>query len=277
MNLFSNIFNEEKQNTLEEESPIFAFPKLKNKLSSMGIEIGEAGAWKTVGTVDVFPEDIGNRLLFEDNKIFYIDDDGVKRRGFMYKKAFYFEYQGQTNKPKFHVCKCKAIDNFGRESYRFANAEPIKVYSRNARKEVMVEHLELCGYCKKMLIISEALRVRDSTDFVALLKEAGEVKEPIEEEVDIFGYVKNWEQISLDFRRRHDFTCARCGVTVNEGFDYQYIHTHHLNGNKLDNKESNLECLCIQCHAEVDDTHRKNFSKGAKKYMLQEFISKYRN
>ncbi len=274
MSIFSNLFDDEK-NTSSEDKPFFEFPSLKDKLTALGIEIGEAGAWRTVGTVDILPEDIGNRLLFEDGKIFYIDDEGIKRRGFMYKSSFYFEWHGEKRQPKFHVCKCQAIESFGKGAYRFANAEPIKVYSKNKRKEVMVEHMELCGYCRNMLSIHEALRVKDSTDFVEILKEAGDVKEPHEEEVDIFGYVKDWEQISFDFRSKHHFTCARCGIKVEDGFDYQYIHAHHRNGNKLDNKESNLECLCIRCHAQVDETHRKNFSRGAKKSMLQEYISKY--
>lgn len=108
----------------------------------------------------------------------------------MYKAAFYFEWQGRISQPKFHVCKCTAIENFGRDAYRFTNAEPIKVYSRNAHKEVEVEGMELCGYCKRMLMDEEAERVNDSTDFVEILKEAGDVKEPTEYDVDIFGYVK---------------------------------------------------------------------------------------
>ncbi|MDE5585729.1 MAG: HNH endonuclease, partial [Muribaculaceae bacterium] len=247
----------------------------KEKLTSMGIEIGEAGTWKTVGTVDVLPADIGKRILFEDGKIFYIDDEGVKRRGFMYKAAFYFEWYGEPRHPKFHVCKCQTIENFGKDAYRFANAEPIKVYSRNKKKEVMVEHMELCGYCKSMLEYHEARKVSDSTDFVDILKESGDVNEPQEEEVDIFGYVKGWEKKSNDFRQKHNYTCSRCGVKVKDGFDRQYIHTHHKDGNKLNNKESNLECLCIRCHANVDETHRKNFSKGGKRIMLEEFINKY--
>lgn len=46
-------------------------------------------------------------------------------QGFMYKTSFYFEYQGHVRKPKFHICKCQAIDSFGKDTYRFANAEPI--------------------------------------------------------------------------------------------------------------------------------------------------------
>ena len=65
--------------------PICDFPNFKKSLTDMGIQIGTAGAWRSVGTVDVLPEDIGERILFEDGGIFYIDDEGVKRRGFMYR------------------------------------------------------------------------------------------------------------------------------------------------------------------------------------------------
>lgn len=266
----------ESQSYEPEEEPIFTFPRLKSRLQSMGIHIGQAGAWRTVGTVDVLPEDIGTRLLFEDGGIFYIDDEGIKRRGFMYKTSFYFEWQGKTNQPKFHIFKCQAIDSFGRDAYRFANAEPIKVYSRDKRKEVMVEHMDLCGYCRKMLIAAEAFRVRDSSDFVNILKEAGDVEEPTEVDVDIFGYVKNWEEISLAYRSIHKFTCERCGVHVEDGFDHQYMQVHHRNGVKTDNREINLECLCIQCHSNVDEIHRKNFAKGGNRILLQEFINKYK-
>lgn len=137
---------------------------------------------------------------------------------FPIKTAFYFEYQGMKKNPKFHVCKCTAIENFGRDAYRFANAEPIKVYSRNAHKEVEVEGMELCGYCKRMLMEEEAERVNDSTDFVGILKEAGDVEEVTEYDVDIFGYVKNWEEISLAYRTKQNFTCERCGTHVEDGF-----------------------------------------------------------
>ena len=77
----SSDFNiDTKEDRLNDTEPIYVFPKLKEKLSLMGVNIGIAGAWRSVGTVDVLPADIGERIFFEDEGIFYIDDEGVKRR-----------------------------------------------------------------------------------------------------------------------------------------------------------------------------------------------------
>ena len=74
---------------------------------------------------------------------------------------------------------------------------------------------------------------------------------------------------------KHDFICERCGIKIDDPFDRQFIHTHHKNGEKTDNRESNLECLCIKCHSVVDEYHRKKFSKGGNRVLLQDFKDKY--
>ena len=73
----------------------------------------------------------------------------------------------------------------------------------------------------------------------------------------------------------HQFTCEHCGLQITEPFDQHFIHTHHKNGNKTDNRESNLECLCVRCHSEKDYWHKQRFSSGANRIILEDFNIKY--
>ena len=113
-----------------------------------------------------------------------------------------------------------------------------------------------------------------TSDFVKILKEARDATDS-NEEVDIFGYTKNWEMISKAYRELHNYTCERCGLHIENSFDQQYIHVHHRNGNKADNQRENLECLCLRCHASVDKNHQARLTTGANKILYEEFCKKY--
>ena len=85
----------------------------------------------------------------------------------------------------------------------------------------------------------------------------------------------DWEKISREFRESHNYTCEECGITIEDPFDRQFIQVHHKNGDKTDNNPKNLKCLCINCHANVDSTHKKNFNRGANAILLDDFKRKY--
>ena len=68
-------------------------------------------------------------------------------------------------------------------------------------------------------------------------------------------YSDNWDHISLAYRESVNWTCEneQCGRELSQSHLRQYLHTHHLNGKKYDNKRANLMALCIECHAEQPD------------------------
>jgi len=70
-------------------------------------------------------------------------------------------------------------------------------------------------------------------------------------------YVRDWEKISTQIKKRKNYTCEKCGYISEEEYTRRFIHTHHTNGDKQNNRSENLQVLCIKCHAEVDTYHHR--------------------
>ena len=259
------------------EEPIFDFTPLKNFLQSKGYQVGTRKAYEPFKPEDVKPEDVTNGSMeFRSDGIFVNGSDGKERQVFLYKKDYRMQQYG---KPRFHICRCEVIEDFinsGRfkQHYVRANTEPVPVIDLDDnRSEKKVSGLPLCGYCRK--IISGYGNI-NTTQFVELLKAAnGDKQENEEVELDLFGYVKDWDTISRTVREKHNFVCEECGLKIEDDYDKMYMHVHHLNGDKLNNKESNLRCLCLFCHAHVDEHHFKRLTTGANKYSYIAFVDKY--
>lgn len=83
-------------------------------------------------------------------------------------------------------------------------------------------------------------------------------------------YSRLWDTISRQIKINRNYTCEKCGYIPKIDYEKRFIHTHHINGNKHNNSEDNLQVLCIKCHSEVDSFHAR--IKGSANY--NDYISK---
>jgi len=261
-----------------DEKPIYDFSKLREHLVKLGYIVEQAQGYREIRPEEVTIDSINKgELEVTPNGIFVIGPGDERQQVYLYKRDYRLETYG---KPRFHICRCSTIEDFivnggFRDHYVRANSDPVPVKNMDdGYKEVEVDDLPLCKNCYS--------KIKDygnitSSEFVELLRQArGEEDEPEVQEVDIFGYTRDWDEISRKYREKQNYTCERCGLQIKDSYYRQFIHCHHRDENKLNNKESNLECLCMQCHSEVDDYHRHNLTTGANRILLEEFIRKYR-
>ena len=262
------------------DDPIYDFPLFKDALRRKGIEVGETGGYRIVRPADVVFKNGRGNVEFVDNQgnlgIFIKDSNNHFHQVFMYKRDYrLFKY----GKPRYHLCNCETIQEFissggFKQHYRYANTQQVEVLNMdNGNIEETIDNLPLCKYCASIMSQQYHNTSMTSNQFVEILKEAGEATEQEETEVDIFGYVKNWPQISEAKRAFENYTCEQCGYQAKNTFDRRFIQVHHIDGNKLNNNKENLKCLCIRCHANVDQRHKQNFSRGANADMLSEFVT----
>ena len=73
---------------------------------------------------------------------------------------------------------------------------------------------------------------------------------------DLYLKSPEWKAISDECKRLANFKCNRCDNTTN-------LHAHHLTYDNIgEEKQEDLECLCLSCH-EIE--HGKSFSTVVKK------------
>lgn len=251
---------------------LYKFDKLNNKMDDWGYpKVDLSDAYRVVRE-DFRKAWEDNKIVFEGDGIYYLDGDH-KRKGYMYMDTYKVEELHTF--PKFHLVECQVIRNFINGGllntyYRFSNAVSNDIIERTNDKIVYPDKvLQLCSFCQKM--ITDDI---DTTENFFDTLNPDDMKNT-DEEMDIFGYSRNWNKLSKDYRKHVQFTCEECGIQIANRLDQRFLHTHHVNGNKLDNSKSNLQCLCICCHARVDANHESNFSVARMKRELKAFIDKY--
>lgn len=225
---------------------LYKFEELSKKLDELGYpSIVPNTGFRLLKGID-FENAFKNKTISFENDGIYLNYEDKKYRGYMFiKEPHLSKYDG--HRPKFHLTKCKTISDFMNNGtfkvrYEWANSEVIDLIDKSTRKEYKDEVLDLCSNCKKNI----DTRIKTTKDFYNSLDKDRSVDENIE--VDIFGDVKGKKNISKNYRSKKGFVCENCGIKSKNKMHNRYWYIYHKDGNKVNTKETNLECLCVLCY-----------------------------
>jgi len=249
---------------------MYNFSKLRQLLDELGFPSATSSLFQVIKRDLTEEEDKGN-IEYNEDGIFYTLD-GVKYKGYLYLKVPDIRAYGH---PKFHVVECQTIreqKRMGRfrNRYFWHNNNVVVLHDRESGIIYEDVVLSICQHCRRQIAQKHILTTQDFFDQF-------EVEETIDETVKtgIGGYVLDWRNISAIYRESKSYQCEKCAVKVDSNSDKRFIHVHHRDGNKLNNRQTNLEALCVLCHSHVDAGHERNFGKYVKRFITKSFVKKY--
>lgn len=184
---------------------------------------------------------------------------------------------GRKDGKRIHVCDCKTlVDMRKRKRFDryFATTDlsgefKISGESRNHRRKVEgTTSLYVCINCLKKLNYKnsesggKAWQVRDSFDIQEFFETYSSCfthlpKERVGPTTDST-YTKDWKDVSARKRKSVNYICEGCQIDLTSY--KRLLHTHHIDGQKGNNRSSNLKALCVDCHRK-EPLHSSMFVK----------------
>ena len=154
--------------------------------------------------------------------------------------------------------------------YQWSNHQANDIEDRDTGQKYPDKTLQSCSRCASQLIETD---IKNTEDFFNSLDKEEQENQNIQ--VGIFGYVRGKERISKNYRNSQNYTCEECSVKSKNNLHKRWWHTHHIDGDKTNNSLQNLKCLCLLCHSNIDNQHRKNFEKEAMRIQIKYFKKEY--
>ena len=238
--------------------------------SRMGIDKNTYGSfinsqsWGTqfqIETIGIEVENVSDIIPLNDHTLTYNGE-----RVIVYIRDVN-EYNNEVRLPKFHVANCKTLQQMikdGRKrryvvSKNTENSFHLNFIRGNSvRKE---DHaLSVCKNCLEILRWDDYspgwnsekkdkcvsyFQIRNffSKYPISLIDKKG-----FSDKSSSFNqYSNDWNNISHIYKKSQKWVCEQCGVNLIHS--KPLIHTHHINGQKNENDDSNLMALCVYCHA----------------------------
>ena len=221
----------------------------------------EAARFETEG-IDIDLEDVfsaGGGWLFTVLK------NGDIRKALIYI-ADISSWDPGWNDPRLHILYCKKIKDMFEEGrrhrYRALGGAPekcrlIKKDPKTGKIKKFEKKLEVCQLCldKYNKSFGAKWEKRDfplEEHLKSLPRDLGFSDRSIKYDFCVIpnDYTKDWGKISNRIKERAGWICRRCRRCFKKENCRRFLHAHHIDGNKRNNRPGNLKPLCIQCHSE---------------------------
>jgi hypothetical protein len=195
--------------------------------------------------------------------------------------------------PRYHVANCETLKEMRRKNrsgryvvaVRSDGSFAINVIRHQREIEGRHEKLVICQNCLLLLAfdgftyeLAPARRKEIVTGFTiprffekypATLHLENPVHDSSTAPLNV--YTDDFVHVSRQRKEEVGWKCELCRVDLQHENCRKYLHVHHKNGLKYDNRRDNLQVLCLGCHAEQDmHGHMRNHPEYA------EFLSRFR-
>ena len=213
-------------------------PPLERELAGNGVPIKLDDLERGPGTV----------LTYKGHVVFvYIQDTGASK--------YTLENEPESSK-KVHLRQCRTLDSMheqGRYDRYVATQNKdgsFLVHTREKDGEAgeMYANLVPCQNCLNLIRYSGSAKDFSYAKFLSDGKTTTFARTPKISDTDgrQSGYTSDWQNASHNYRESVHYTCEECCVDLSS--NKKLLHTHHINGVKSDNNNSNLKALCKLCH-----------------------------
>ena len=238
-----------------------------NKLGSLrAIEVRRVGA-----TRDEIRQLAEEGLEVEKKDVVPLPDGTLSykdRRVLLYIRDV-SQYGGNYSDPRFHFSNCTTLQQMRRDhrSERFVIASredglfPVRYINRGHQEDM--RRLDVCQNCLDRLnykgfqlgmhrnIRQAAVQKFSIAEFFTAYPKTLHHSMPTytDQTAPTNDYSPDFLLISRAYRKNKNWVCETCGIPLSKDMMQRYLHVHHIDGLKNENKDENLKAVCVHCHA----------------------------